>query len=235
MKTVLSVDLDWFNSEEEEKTKSNSQYQQITTNVKKFFHQLQENCNLPTDVTIMEEHHFLYPWAKEFMINNNVQEIELINIDEHHDFYYADSINDFDRDLVDCSNFFNFMVFDDMLSKYHWICSASEDSSVLAQISDIMKHTSDSWCRRIRKFQEKISVVGRQSAIEVIKGRNIDGFVIVKSPDYTNNKEIIYSAVDKIFNHHDWNVKYNKQTTSFTRLFINQNIEERHKYAVCSM
>lgn len=126
------------------------------------------------------------------------KQVEMINIDEHHDFYYADEIEDFQTETVTCGNFFAFMAHEQLLSKYTWICEAGSTGGVLTQRADIMRYLSKSRSPVLRRFRKKVFVRSRTRAWDALIGKRIDGFAIVKSPDYTFNKDIVYRTVDNI-------------------------------------
>lgn len=186
---ILSLDLDWFNFVES---------LDLRKFVNNFFSQLRTSCVLPKSVLYADEHHYLYPWCKEIMEFKKSKEVEIVNIDEHHDFYFADDIIDFEQEEINCANFFAFMANKGFIKKYTWICDAGSVGGVLRQRHNAIKCMSKSKSLGVRNLCKNFKVHSRYNAFSVLYGLSFDGFIIVKSPEYTVNSSYVYKVIGDV-------------------------------------
>jgi len=91
---ILSLDLDWFNS---------VRHYKLCHTIRNFFQCLNNKCTLPDDVILMTDHHYLYPWCLNLLQSHNKSKVDVVNIDQHHDFYGLEEI-DFSSNTasIDC-------------------------------------------------------------------------------------------------------------------------------------
>lgn len=216
--TVLNLDLDWFNFLPKCR---------VLPFTRKFFSELHSKCFLPPSVMLMEEHQYVYPWCLSLMRNCRAKQVEIINVDQHHDFYIDGLCNpDDDYSSITCANFFAFMAHENLISKYTWVCDAGHTGAVVTQRADIVRCIKDSCSRKVRNFRKNIFVRRRQRAIEILSGKRIDGFAIIKSPDYTNHAELIFSSVENILTQKpNWcELKIHKKTSDFYKFELNNTL-----------
>lgn len=184
---VLSIDLDWFN------------YVSNVVRVRYFFDFLKKNTKLPSEVHVIKEHHYLLPLLCKYLENMPNKYVEVINIDEHHDFYHLDSLN-FNDTVIDCGNFFPFMVDMNMLQSYKWVGNKNTRSECRRKIVNEFNSAKDS---NLRDFFDCISVYTQNDWYAVVADMKFDLVAIVKSPSFTHNKSFIYrttySALENIF------------------------------------
>ena len=180
---VLSLDLDWFNFLP---GKSSVIYD--------FFKTLSIYCSLPSTVYVLEEHHYLMPFilycSEKFAFAPN---INIINIDEHHDFYNLEFI-DFSKSSINCGNFFAFMVHHDLLQDYTWICNEKHSISSREDLTRNISYAKD---KKVKKFCDSIHIYGRDEVKSVIERKKIDQIVVVKSSRYTLYKKMNYPTTCK--------------------------------------
>lgn len=184
---ILSLDLDWFNFVARSELKSE---------VKNFFVRLKKVCKLPRKIEYVPEHQYLYPWSVSLLQKLSKQQVSVVNIDEHHDFYCLDKVNfDAEREEVGCWNFFGFMAHREMMSDYTWVTnSADRISEYKDELIDDMRDSDSS---SVHEFVRKVKVVRQQNVFKVCSGNKFDGFMIVRSPFYTENYRAVYHAVDE--------------------------------------
>ncbi len=190
---VLSLDLDWFNYIQRSQSVPIGQFR---AEIDQFFARLSKSCSLPSRLSIMKEHHYLYPWANALAIKHSAHKINIVNIDEHHDFYnLRDSAWKNGKRWVDCTNFFGFMAHDRRLGDYLWVTTETTKEASWVHGKDLMANIKQARSPMIRQFCPKRSLP-RHRFIQAVKGRKFDGFVIVRSPQYTANHRSVYHAVD---------------------------------------
>ncbi len=183
---ILSLDLDWFNGHIRRKDK-----------VAEFFATLSSVCHLPHTITVINEHQYLYPWALRLLSEYNAHKVNVINIDEHHDFYYMSTITDFDSGQVGCGNFFAFMAYERILGTYQWVTNVT-GGAVIREKNAFLKELESSKSIRVRHVKNHLSVYSRKRIWSIVKRRRFDGFVIVKSFEYTQYKTRMYNWLNQI-------------------------------------
>lgn len=191
---ILSLDLDWFNWLNAEELGVRAKRQHILD----FFAHLRLRCQLPETVALMTEHHYLYPWCVELLKVKEAAKVNVYNIDEHHDFYYLEDIEDFSTDLVSCANFFAFMAHHDMIEKYHWISTDQTNDDIAWHRKELRKEFRDSYSRNVRALLKRHTVNRCSSVWRILDRKKFDGFAIVQSLDYTDDQELVYTTVDSI-------------------------------------
>jgi len=184
---ILSLDLDWFNTVD----RSNLKFE-----ITHFFATLKQKCKLPSTIEFVPEHQYFYPWSLKLLSQRRRRKMNVINIDEHHDFYCLQKI-DFDSKLeeVGCWNFFAFMAHKQLIDKYTWVHN-SEYSPVNMK-ADIMEELTEAQSPIVRKFKRNIRINKASSVFRAVKGLQFDGFMIIRSPEYTENYRAVYNAVEE--------------------------------------
>jgi hypothetical protein len=180
---VLSLDLDWFND---------SPKKGLTSRIYDFFDTLKQKCSLPRSFHLVTEHHYLYPWGVKLLHKLKRKKLEVVNIDEHHDFYWLSGLKFNDpNESIDCGNFFAFMAHKRLLHKYTWIYNRQD----LGPSQNLRRELSLASSNVVKKFQPKISVIEGKAVFDSIEGMKFDGFIIVRSPEYTLNSHVVYRTV----------------------------------------
>lgn len=182
---ILSLDLDWFNSVVKENLKPT---------IRKFFATLKQECVLPKNIDFVPEHQYLYPWGIKIINRLSYQRMNIVNIDEHHDFYCLSEIEDFGSDSAEvaCWNFFAFMAHKKLMNNYTWVTN-----NELSHRSELMDDIKRSPSLTVRKFRKKIKVVKASKVFDVVRGRKFDGFMIIRSPEYTTSYRSVYHAIEE--------------------------------------
>lgn len=220
---VLSLDLDWFNFVPR---------QEKEHFIRNFFLQLKTLCVLPKNIYLMKEHHYLYPWCCKLLKHNKAKQVEIINIDEHHDFYFAEDIKDFSFSQVDCANFFCFMAHEFLLSKYTWICGC-DNKQVLGQRSRMISELNRAKSSALRNFQFRVKVRCRDKAMEVLKNKKIDAFAIIKSLDYTHDQDLVFNCINDILK--EFLIKIETSNNTYrTKVYKNQSVQNFRRPALAS-
>lgn len=187
---ILSLDLDWFNYLSKKKD--------YFPFISDFFSQLKESCVLPNNVDLVPEHHYLYPWATKILNGLTCRVAHVVNIDQHHDFYELHKINHDSPDAeVGCWNFFAYMAHQRMMTKYIWVTNAANERGTNLRRRELKECLQDSASLRIKKFWKDVSVAPRDLVFDVVYGRKFDGFMIIRSPEYTKRNRSVYHAVDR--------------------------------------
>lgn len=186
---VLSLDLDWFNSAGNLKDRKEK--------IESFFDEVSLHCILPSEVVILKEHQYLYPWCKDMLRLRMKSKIDIVNIDEHHDFYYLEDIRRYPSTPIDCGNFFAFMTYDNMVSSYAWVTNSNQG---YAGRRDIITEMNSSHSFRVRQLADRVKVYGMNGVWRAIRGKRFDAFAIIQSPGYTLHSPVTCAAVDKIVN-----------------------------------
>lgn len=183
---ILSLDLDWFNSVERGDLKFE---------IRHFFAALKSECKLPRCIDYVQEHHYLYPWSVKLLDRLSFRKMNVVNIDEHHDFYCLDGLNFEDSDTVGCWNFFAFMAHKKLMGNYTWVTSdKTERRCCRTQLTNELKRSQS---LIVQNFREKIEVVNSPKVFDAISGRRFDGFMIIRSPQYTDTYRRVYHAVEE--------------------------------------
>lgn len=187
---ILSLDLDWFNSVEREDLKFE---------IRHFFATLKRECKLPRAIDYVPEHQYLYPWGMRLLSRLSCRKMNIVNIDEHHDFYclrYIDFENKSSE--VGCGNFFAYMAHKKMIGKYTWVTSSRAAGVRSATCrSELLTDIGDAKSLTVRKLKQNIKVVNSSKVFDVLYGRRFDGFMIIRSPEYTDTYRAVYHAVEE--------------------------------------
>lgn len=185
---ILSLDLDWFN------TLAPSQIEGICVKIA-------SSCKLPPTIDFVREHHYLYPWVLPIMQGCKSEDVEVVNIDEHHDFYCAYEIERSDR--VTCGNFFAWMLSEGILSKYSWVTNCASTAQVKcaeeglqAEAETVTSNLLDSFSNFICN---SVSTHKRSDVIELLAGQIFDGFLVCESRHYTSDLKRIREKVSNCF------------------------------------
>lgn len=199
---ILSLDLDWFNHCKDSKCLE----EQIVT----FFANLRLRCGLPSTVAYMVEHQYFYPWCSQLFERVGATRAHIINVDEHHDFYYMSDIEDFETADVCCGNFFGYMAHAGMIASYTWVTADSSVSEIMVHRSELDRELRTASSVRVRALRKRAKVHGPAQTWKVLDGKVFDGIAIVKSPVYTYNSNCVFSVVERILN------RYFSQQRGFT-------------------
>ena len=202
---ILSLDLDWFNYLNEVDIPgisavwkcSDRKQRTRREGIRNFFENLRDWCVLPFSVTIVQEHQYLYPWSLKILDGITYRKANVVNIDEHHDFYYLSNVDcQSAESFISCGNFFAFMASHGLLSSYTWVTSDGTSSKTRKSLKDLKACLQVSKCSKVRGFMSNSTVMGRNGVFEAIYGRKFDGFIIVRSPEYTQFNRSVCHAVD---------------------------------------
>lgn len=185
---ILSLDLDWFNGGFQKK---------LNSRIYDFFDTLRKKCTLPRTFSLVTEHHYLYPWSVKLLHKLKRKKLEVVNIDEHHDFYWLSKLKfDDPCQSIDCGNFFAFMAHKKLLHKYTWVSNQGD----YAPPQNLRRELSLASSDIVKKFQSNIAVVDADAVFESVKNTKFDGFIIVRSPEYTLNSHAVYRSVGNTLN-----------------------------------
>lgn len=186
---ILSLDLDWFNIIERDDLKFKIRY---------FFAMLKRECKLPSCIDLVPEHQYFYPWGVKLLDRLSYRKMNVVNIDEHHDFYCLDGIN-FESELaeVGCWNFFAFMAHKRLIGKYTWVTNDISAGAATSSRMTLLKDLKEAKSLTVRKFRRGIKVVNSTKVFDVIHRRCFDGFMIIRSPEYTDTYRAVYHAVEE--------------------------------------
>ena len=199
---ILSLDLDWFNFSEKNDLYDDVEY---------FFSRLKRECVLPRTIHIAQEHQYLYPWSVNLLDQHwrrpntsgrlsawnkiTYRKMRVVNIDEHHDFYWLNKI-DFDSmdSVVSCGNFFAYMAHQGLLSGYTWVIGGN---AITKSYRDVRKELHRANSKPLKRFGKTIKIVRQSKAFSVLSKQKFDGFIIVKSPEYVCWHDM-YAVVDEV-------------------------------------
>ena len=184
---ILSLDMDWFNCFERCTLKYD---------IDIFFHKLSQRCIVPKIIDIIPEHHYLFPWGLGLLKKLSCKKVNILNIDEHHDFFHLHEI-DFSasNSQVTCANFFAFMVDRRIINNYTWISLASTLTGTKRDFRALRGDFRSANSKIVQDFYKKVKVRSRHSVYRSLYKR-CDGFIIVRSPKYTLNHRSVCHAVD---------------------------------------
>lgn len=186
---ILSLDLDWFNSVERDDLKFK---------VRHFFATLKRECKLPRSIDYVPEHQYLYPWSVKLLDRTHCRKMNVVNIDEHHDFYSLERVDFKDEDAeVGCWNFFAFMAHKKLMGKYTWVTNDHTAGAAVGSRSALLSDIGCANSLTVRKFKRDITVVNSSKVFDIIAGRRFDGFMIIRSPEYTDTYRAVYHAVEE--------------------------------------
>lgn len=193
---ILSLDLDWFNF---------SERGDIHASVDDFFSRLKKECVLPHTIYVAQEHQYLYPWSVNLLNRKwrrskasgslTYRKMRIVNIDEHHDFYYLDELDLHSMSSeVDCGNFFAHMVHEGLLSEYTWVIDGDFTTEPRKNLNSYLSGANS---KSVKCFGRTIKIASRNSVFSVLRNRKFDGFIIVKSPEFVVWRDV-YAAVDEV-------------------------------------
>jgi hypothetical protein len=188
---ILSLDLDWFNWIDLDEHGTAAKKQMVMD----FFAHLRLRCTLPQTVAFMTEHHYFYPWCAELMKSLKTKRVNVYNVDQHHDFYFLRDIDDFDTHLVSCANFFAFMAHHGMINSYHWVLN---DAKLDSHTRALKRELRGTYSRPVKDLSQRCHVSPVKKVWEVLDRKKFDGVAIVKSLDYTEDQDIVFSTVDTV-------------------------------------
>jgi len=198
---ILSLDLDWFNLleyDDDGKLERDCDSTERQKYVRHFFAELKNKCTLPKIIDLVPEHQYLYPWSLKILGGIGCRKINVVNIDEHHDFYCLDDIKDFDDEyaVVGCWNFFAFMAHKHLLGKYLWVTNKADKREIGRQKKELLRDLRNAESLIVRQYKKRVEVVGTKQIFDAVQGRRFDGFLIIRSPEYTLRHRSLYHAVD---------------------------------------
>lgn len=186
---ILSLDLDWFNTVEQEDLKFQ---------IRHFFATLKRECKLPRCIDYVPEHQYLYPWSIKLLDRLSCRKTNVVNVDEHHDFYCLDQVElSVPYEDVGCWNFFAFMAHKKLMGSYTWVTNGSSVASALVYKKELKDELKRARSCAVRNFKKNITVVNSAKVFEVLSGRRFDGFIIIRSPQYTETYRRVYHAVEE--------------------------------------
>jgi len=198
---ILSIDLDWFNIYSGKKNLRNG--------INKFFEDLSGSMKVTsTPIVVVRDHHYLYPWCLHLLRKYNADRVSVVNIDEHHDFYNLNKYRWVARRFskpVDCGNFFAFMAYDRILSRYDWVVS-NNSVAALEDAKTFRLDVTSSKCDNIQGLLKNSTVWEASEVMKPIRNKLFHGLLISESPLYTCNHKVALEAVlkslDKFFPNH---------------------------------
>ena len=183
---VLSLDLDWFNQ---------FRYADLRQTILDFCKTFSVSCKFPKQFAMFTEHHYMYPWCLELLDRSGSSRINVINIDEHHDFYCLDEV-EFSgtntRRIITCGNFFAFMAHEGILGTYDWI---TDQSPCYAGDFDFEFEIGRARCPKVRRVKNRSTVWSSSDVWRVVSGELFDGVAIIKSPGYTDQCETVVKDI----------------------------------------
>lgn len=186
---ILSLDLDWFNSVEKKDLKEA---------IQSFFACLKKECVLPKFIDFVPEHHYLYPWSVKLLDGLSYRKMNVINIDEHHDFYSLSCLDLGDESsTIGCWNFFAFMAHRKLMGKYTWVTNDHTKGGAQRNRIDLWKEIAETESKTVKRFKKRISVVDSREVFNMVRKKVFDGFIIIRSPEYTDNYRSVYCALEK--------------------------------------
>ena len=190
---LLSVDLDWFNSENSCGLKDV---------VLEFFSCLSDTCKLTTNVvTVFTDHHYMYPWSWELMRKHKASSVNIVNVDTHHDFYFLNSVyfDDPKTKQITCGNFFAFMAHEGILGSYDWV-TANTRRTMGYEVTDFRGSVALAQSSKVRNVSNRTRVWSKDDVWLPIQNRKFHGLAIIKSPDFTSRYKTVLNATTEILN-----------------------------------
>ena len=194
---ILSLDLDWFNTRISLGRRRKVKPAELSADedIRRFCYRLADSCVLPTRIAYVVEHQYMYPWCLKRLERSGEDKVDVVNIDEHHDFYDCGYI---DRGTsVSCGNFLAWMARDGLLGSYTWVNNAQADSTARA-MSKHLRSELDILSRITNGRAEvlnKVKIFKKNQVFRAVSGKSFNGFIIVKSPEYTHNASMIANRV----------------------------------------
>lgn len=168
---VLSFDLDFLNS---------------CPDKTGFVLRLTRRLQLPRTVFWMREHHYLYPLVVRLLHARRAATVDVVNLDEHHDFYDAASITNYDCGWVGCGNFFPFMVHDGVLREYTWVHNARKALNRLKRSDLLAETTGHPWDADADVLRRAV-VMPAASMWSRAWAAPFDVFAVCESPGWTDS------------------------------------------------
>lgn len=140
------------------------------------------------DIHIIENHHEIVPLIKE--------EINLINVDHHHDIAYSDDDAFSVKDL-NCGNWVKFLKDSDLIHSYYWI---NDSNSREPWVGD---------CEKIINKQISIEIT---SLINLLKYDSIDKVIICFSAPWVPERyrglfDVLMKYIKALFNMEEFNIE----------------------------
>lgn len=213
MLNILSIDLDWFNIYHD--------WNDLRHGIQSFFRKLSSSTQLVSStIAIVTEHHYLYPWCLHLLDKHQDTQVSIVNVDEHHDFYnlrkFRWSSGRFKKP-VDCGNFFAFMAYDRILSRYDWVVS-NDSIAALQDAGEFRKSVGASDCADIRSLLDNSTVWESKDIMTPIREYQLfHGLLISKSPRYTRNYKLTLkttlTSLEKYFPNHS--IRFHKCRKDF--------------------
>lgn len=217
---ILSLDLDWFNHCDED----------AEWYIQNFFDRLFRECRVPQEIVFFRSHQYLYPWVNYILKKQNISCADIVNIDEHHDFLRADQSRFTEDDIVDCGNFFLYMVMDGIICNHDWVgnrvtywVDENELVFMLRQIHSIQlqKDVFD-------PFIERVKVWSREQVFEPLAGEDFHAFAVIDSPEYTNKFSRVKKTVLKIFRTNGFGIQQHRCKKHFPYSQVNHIKSVQH-------
>ncbi len=189
---VLSIDLDWFNYVLDWKVKHKE--------IVKFFSNLFQRCSMPSSVAWMHEHQYLYPWVLQMLKNSRESQVNIVNIDEHHDFYGARWIKNFNKSTISCADFFAFMAHEGILWEYEWITNNMTHNALWGH-NEVIDEVENCRSTQVQSMasNRRIQTWPREKVWSILDGRKFDAVALFDSPEYTSHLKTISRAAMKVF------------------------------------
>lgn len=211
---ILSVDLDWFNHITAQHYGSADT---ISDKLRRFCQNLKDSCSLPTKVAWMNEHQYLYPWVLRLLKSRQAKQVNVVNIDAHHDFYHVDGIEDFRKATISCADFFGFMVYDGILNHYEWINNNTVHSTRWAkdEVLDVVEANPNKQLQKWACGKSNFKVYGPSSIWDTLRGRTFDGVAFIESHDYTEQLPLVRRIVKEALRDEGFVVKEHKWRRDF--------------------
>lgn len=140
------------------------------------------------DIHIIENHHEIVPLIKE--------EINLINVDHHHDIAYSDDDALNIKDL-NCGNWVKFLKDNDLIHSYYWI----NDSN-----------SRGPWVGNCEKIINKQISIETTSLINLLKYDSIDKVIICFSAPWIPERyrglfDVLMKYIKALFNMEEFNIE----------------------------
>lgn len=210
---VLNVDLDWFNCI--------SSAFDLRKTVKDFFFDLANYCKLPSQVVCFKEHHFVYPWCKGLVKAQGMKYVDVVNIDQHHDFYDACYLQFEQQELVTCGNFFAFMLYDGLLRYYDWVTAVERTISEELNLESCCLDDGGYWVM-YKNFIENTRIWSVNEVFDAVDGMKFDAVAIIESRDYTTRLATVRSAALSALKKLDIEVRHHSCITNFRYYTLNR-------------
>jgi hypothetical protein len=177
-KTLISVDLDWFNGSQNPIDELKNILQHIPKTV-------------PAILTI--EHHEFLPFLHGLVKDNKIPTpFKIVNYDEHHDYYHSQPSGDYGTTKITCANWgYNIPI--NWYDSYTWIYNTSSSCGAFVSWTSVQ-----SW---LSNREIKSSATTDHHIIE-LKSQIVAAIFCI-SPDYLSNNMFDYveDLIEIIANH----------------------------------